>query len=223
MDTYLKDSGRISFKVILVGAILALLGGVFAFNLYNGQDAINVSIIEASRSSTIVTKVIPSPAQIRWAEQTYVLPDEDFGYEEVEFVTFDLFLLMQEIRKSPYYSAAASGTSPIQESMPVSPDLWLEFFGQPHPLAINHVNFHSDEGTDFVNVRGQIAQVQGSDLQSIPGPTSWRLHINETDGVVVGQIDTESHQIIIQPTPDYDGTMVAWVSRESLARFPPID
>jgi hypothetical protein len=130
---------------------------------------------------------------------------------------------MQEIRKNPYYAAAASGTSPIQKSTPDSPDLWLKFFGQPHPLAINHVNFYTDEGTDFVNVRGHIAQVQGSDLRSIPGPTSWRLHINETDGFVVGQIDTESHQIVIQPTPDYEGTMAAWVSRENLARFPPID
>jgi hypothetical protein len=186
-------------------------------------DSIAADSSQRQSQLQIIKKVQPRQEYIDWAENTYILPDQEFGYEKVEFVIFDLFLLMQQIRKSPYYLAAASGTSPIQQSTPESPDLWLELFGEPHPLVIKHINFHSDEGTNFVNVRGQIAQVQGSDLQSIPGPTSWRLRINETDAVVVGQIDTESHQIIIQPTPDYKGTMAAWVSRENLMKFPDID
>ena len=223
-DAGLRCGSWTRFRVTLCAGISTFsLGSAFAADLADQQDAVTVDIIEPAQSITIVSDVTPSTAHVRWARETYVIPDKEFGYEKIEFVLFDMDHLMAELRKNPLYLAALGDDTPVRNVPPRAVDLWLTFFGQAHPLKIGKVSIDTDEETEFVNLRGHIADGQDTGFGSIPGPYSWRLHINAADASVVGQIDTTSHQIVIQPTPDYRYTMVAWVSRQNLAKFPPID
>lgn len=171
----------------------------------------------------IVTYVTPTIEQMKWATETYLAPDYDYGYENVEFVEIDVDLLLQKVRASSAYLASASGKEPADFPPKEEPDFWLELFGNKYPMQITKAHSVTRMGTEFVNARGHYFPIEGHPFTDIPGPSSWRLNINVPNEWVTVDIKTSTHLVIVQPTHDYTATAMAYVSSEEYMKFPPID
>ena len=173
-------------------------------------------------SENLVRAVQPKAGNLRWAERVFGLGRADFGYEKIQFVEFNYAELLNKVKASPHFHIEA-GTPRLLVKLPGPPDISLTLFDQEYPLKIFGLTTDKIGGMSFIHIRGGYSDNNGLPFTDIPGPSSWRLHINETCNMLTGEIRTSTHEIAIEYTPDMSQTVAVWVSRERLSRFPPVD
>lgn len=205
---------------------LAFLTALVITSNANAESAVEAADCSAA-ARPVLRDVVPTEAHFDYAWGTYG-PDAFYpGYDDIQFVEFDIAYLLERIALTPAYQVANRTGNTEHTPDRNTVDLWLNAFGHQIPLTITRLSIRETtvEGIAlrFVNASGVITDNPCSPHKNPPAPLGWTLTIEQGLGIVVGEITTYDFRIGFQYTLDRAATFAFIASHETLSLFLPID